>query len=162
MNAIEPIQWCSGFATGVPEIDLQHRILIDRFNNVSSRLGNDGDLADWQHVGYEVLSYALYHFSTEEKLAEQYGYDREEVADALSHREDHRRFTEYMEKVRDRLNLGEQIPKAEFLAFVAEWLLKHIAHSDHDLGAFICAKQRASKADKEHSHVPTHSISRKG
>ena len=143
MSTIETIDWCLAFDTGIPEIDLQHRILINKFNGISSRLRNGGDLTGWEHAAYEVLSYALYHFSTEEKLAERYGYDREAVAEALSHKEDHQSFTQYIEQVRDRLQSGKHVPPGELLHFAGDWLLKHIAHSDHQLGAFINAKQKA-------------------
>jgi hemerythrin-like metal-binding protein len=139
------IQWHSDFETGIPEIDLQHRVLIARFNEANATLHDHSGLEVWEHFTYDLLSYALYHFSTEEKQAADYGYDQEERADAQAHCEQHRSFATRITNMRQQLHAGERPSRAEFLGFLSDWLVKHILHTDKRLGAFIAAKRRLAR-----------------
>ena len=53
--------------TGVPEIDRQHRILVDAL--IEARASLSGDPADplFERITRDLLAYAIYHFDTEEQ-----------------------------------------------------------------------------------------------
>lgn len=140
-NTTEVIAWCSDFDTGIAEIDLQHRMLIDTFNRATAELRDDSGLGTWEYVAHEFLGYAVYHFSTEERLAAAHGYDVEESAEALAHYEEHRSVLAQLGQVRARFRSEGCASKAEFISFLRSWLLKHILQSDQRLTAFIRAKQ---------------------
>lgn len=144
-DRMKPIQWNSEFETGVAEIDLQHRVLIGRFNEANATLHDHSGLDVWEHFTYDLLSYALYHFSTEEKQAADFGFDREESADALAHREQHRSFSAHITSMREQLHAGARPSRKQFLGFLSTWLVEHILHTDKRLGAFIVAKRQMAR-----------------
>ena len=91
-----------------------------------------------------MLSYALYHFDTEEDLMQEFGY--QEDGDAMQrHLEQHRAFSKQVVSARDSLRAGANISAQELLEFLNTWLVNHILNTDRKLGAFIVAKRSASQ-----------------
>lgn len=143
----EPILWSRDFDTGIAEIDFQHRNLVRMFNKADAGLSDESSIGVWEHVLHEFLGYAIYHFWTEEDLAQQYGYGHEKTAEASEHFELHRAFAEQVNLIRARLRSGEKLRKAELIDYLRDWLTHHIVDNDTWLVAFILDKQRqASRA----------------
>lgn len=138
------MNWSREFETGIAEIDLQHHNLVKMFNQASSELREDSGRGVWENITHEFQGYALYHFWTEEDLAAQYGYAPEKNAAAAAHFEQHRLFSEEISKIRQRIRSGAHIAKADYLAFLRDWLSQHITDSDRWLVAFVLEKQRIS------------------
>ena len=74
MEFEQTLQWSDRFLTGVVEIDDQHRILVGILNEAGFRLSRDGGVDYLEQVTSDLLSYAIYHFATEERLMLQYDY----------------------------------------------------------------------------------------
>ena len=153
MNSPETIVWRSNFETGVAEIDEQHRILVNTLNDANAKLRDDSDFDIWERCTRDLLSYALYHFNTEETLAAKYGYNNEESADAMSHWQQHRSFSAKVVQVREGLKSGNRISKNDLIAFLNGWLVDHILTTDHCLAAFICEKRRQLEASSHPRQV---------
>ena len=134
--------WNDSLKTGVPEIDEQHRILVHTLNEAAEKLVADASLDVLATITQDLLSYALYHFETEEALMHAYGYaaDRDDIA---RHLEEHRNFSAQVVCVRNDLKAGILIPPQELLDFLNHWLVNHIMHTDKRLAAFIIAKRDA-------------------
>ena len=62
----ELIVWNDNLVTGVAEIDEQHRILVNSINEANTRLANNISAEILDQITRDLLSYALYHFETEE------------------------------------------------------------------------------------------------
>jgi hemerythrin-like metal-binding protein len=141
-SSTELIVWSQDLETGIAEIDFQHRNLVDTFNRAGAELGDDSNEVVWERFTYELLSYALYHFSTEEKLATQHAYDQENEEEAQAHQAQHRYYTKQLTAIREQLRLGVLVEKARFLDFLRNWLIEHILHTDQQLATFIHDKAR--------------------
>jgi hemerythrin-like metal-binding protein len=143
MNApshAEPIIWEESFATGVAEIDEQHQILVHTLNEANARLTDASSFELLESITRDLLSYALYHFETEEHLMEEYAYPRERGEDAEQHLQQHRAFSAKVVAVREEIKAGRRIPRDELLAFLNNWLINHILNTDKRLGAYIVSR----------------------
>ena len=135
--------WNQNLMTGVPEIDEQHKILVHTLNEATEKLAPNPTLDVLASITQDLLSYALYHFETEEALMQEYGYEADK-ADIALHLEEHRNFSAQVVCVRNDLKAGILIPPQELLDFLNHWLVSHIMHTDRRLAAFIVAKRDAA------------------
>ncbi len=133
--------WSDDFATGVAEIDEQHMILVHTLNEAAEKLSRDTSQETLERITQDLLSYALYHFETEEELMQRFGYADNGDGAADQHLAQHRAFSAKVIDVREGLKSGVKISAAELLDFLNQWLVNHILNTDKKLGAFIIAKQ---------------------
>lgn len=146
--APQPLAWRQDFATGVAIMDDQHRALIKMLNEASTQLTDRSPLADVARIVQGLLSYAGYHFQTEEKLMAEHGYEKHRSMPAADHIKAHRAFAEKVIAVKAQIDAGQRIPKADLESFLTNWLTDHILHTDKELGAFIRDQQARAAAAK--------------
>jgi hemerythrin-like metal-binding protein len=140
---VPQLVWNESLMTGVPEIDEQHMILVHTLNQAAEKLSRDAGLEVLEPITRDLLSYALYHFDTEEDLMQHYGYDAAVHEDAKLHLEQHRSFSAKVVTVRENLKLGILIPPNDLIEFLNGWLVNHILNTDKRLASFIIAKRAA-------------------
>ncbi len=141
MEKPAPLVWNDSLITGVPEIDEQHHILVHTLNEAGEKLSHGASLDDYEAITHELLSYALYHFETEEVLMQEYGYAQDEASDAHRHEAEHRSFPQQVIPVREQPKAGTLTPPSALMAFLNDWLLRHIMLTDKRLAAFILARR---------------------
>ncbi|MBL0284595.1 MAG: hemerythrin family protein [Zoogloea sp.] len=124
-----PLIWNDSLMTGVPEIDEQHRILVHTFNEASEKLCGESAPEVLEAITQDLLSYALYHFETEELLMRDAGYESEDGADARRHRAEHRDFSTQVLGLRDRIKADIPVAAARIAGFSAQ--LAGDAHHAH-------------------------------
>ena len=139
----QPIVWNDTYTVGVPEIDEQHMILVHTLNEAGVKLAHDSRQELLEQITQDLLSYALYHFDTEEGLMQEYGYPDGPGGDMAQHLEQHRTFSAKVVAAREGLKVGTAISPADLLDFLNTWLINHILNTDKMLGAFIIAKRSA-------------------
>lgn len=130
----EPIVWNVSLATGVEVIDEQHKILINMINDANERLDEKSGRDILEQVILDLMSYALYHFDTEEELMVENQYP---AADKESHFEQHRVFSNTVSNLQQDIRQGKLITREELLSFLNNWLINHILHTDQQLGKFL-------------------------
>lgn len=133
-NASEPIVWNASLVTGVPVIDEQHQILVNMLNDANVRLGAGAGRDAVEGIVRELISYALYHFDTEEELMVEEGYGDE---DRDRHFAEHRSFSARVSEVQQQLAQGRVISRDDLLGFLNAWLVNHIQKTDQQLGHFL-------------------------
>ena len=126
------IQWSEDFVIGVPEIDNQHKALVEKLNNLIDTYNDNPDkIRDALDF---LIDYALLHFETEERFMEQYNYPglNEQI-------EEHRKFTKTVNQfVDDFLMMGPTPEIAKRIEKeVIEWIEHHILNVDKKIGKFI-------------------------
>jgi hemerythrin-like metal-binding protein len=136
-----PLLWNESYNTGVSEVDEQHRILVNTLNEANVKLTDESSLELFEQITRDLLSYALYHFETEEGIMKECGYAEENLTEYELHLHEHRSFSSTVVSIRDGLKLGKRVPRDELLAFLNNWLINHILHTDKLLGAFVASKQ---------------------
>lgn len=121
--------WSENYATGIREIDMQHKKLVSIGAKLEDML-NTGDSVDYYDYILETLEelkdYTEYHFSFEEKKMEECGYENFE-----QHRMEHLYFVKRIDRLSmqdiDSSQLGVI---TETLNFLAKWLFSHILNAD--------------------------------
>ena len=146
--ATAQIAWREDFATGVAIMDDQHRALIRMLNEASTQLTDRSPLPEVARIVQGLLSYAGYHFQTEEKLMAENGYGQQRALPAAEHLKAHRSFADKVVAVKAQIDAGQRIPKADLESFLSNWLSDHILHTDKELGAFVRDQQNRAAAAK--------------
>lgn len=140
------LEWSEALTTGVAEIDEQHMILVHTLNAASEKLAIESSAETLGEITQDLLSYALYHFDTEEELMQQYGYQAGSADDAQLHLEQHRSFSNKVVSVREGLKTGVLIAPEALIGFLNDWLVNHIQNTDKRLARFILDKRGSATA----------------
>ena len=146
------IEWSDAMLTGVAEIDQQHRILVDTLSEVRTKLTDEAPASLFEQITRDVLAYAIYHFDTEERLMQQYGYAAAAPEEAAGHLDAHRRFSEQVVALRTEARLGKTGSRTALRQLLEGWLVGHILNTDQGLGQFIGAATSSPKSPSSRSH----------
>lgn len=136
-----PPVWNDSFATGIAKIDEQHKVLVTTLNEANIRLGVEPSRELLDGITLNLLSYALYHFETEEGLMQASGYGIARPDDDAKHRQEHRMFSQTVVKMREGIKEGQLISREELIGFLSLWLMNHILYTDKKLGAYLAERQ---------------------
>ena len=130
---MKDLVWDKTLSVDVPEIDADHRKLVDLFNLLNrSVLG--GDAPDYINaVMEELVSCTAWHFKHEERLMLKYGYDG-----ALAHKTEHEDLIASAKALQQSLQTEGKPVMSEDIAFLEHWLTGHILGADMELGAYLC------------------------
>lgn len=135
--------WSEAYATGVGEIDAQHRELLEQVDRLLGAIERDaaavGRLLDF------LGDYALSHFEMEERLMERHGFPHAEA-----HREAHAGFVRAFGRIRFDYDLdGLTEGMVELITgWLVEWLKGHILDMDRVLGRWLVARGEADAAHR--------------
>jgi hemerythrin-like metal-binding protein len=132
------IVWTDKLVTGIAKIDEQHQILVNLFNEANAKLTANNNVEFVEKITRDLLSYALYHFETEEELMQEYGY----IEDADIHIGQHRSFSAKVVAMRNDIKAGILISREDLLSFLNSWLIDHILNTDKKLAAFLLASEQ--------------------
>lgn len=137
MDIKMPIVWNNTFEVGINEMDEQHRILVATLNEANERLNEDASISVLHNITKDLLSYALYHFETEEELMQKYDYRSKRPEEFEEHMRQHREFSAQMVHVHESIKSGHPIDKETLIGFLVNWLINHINKTDKKLGKFL-------------------------
>jgi hemerythrin len=127
--------WSDKFAVNILEIDAQHKRLIELINMLydAMKQGKGKDVLG--KVLADLVTYTVYHFSTEEKLFQKFGYPEYEV-----HKKEHDNLTLKAKDLKEKFNQGKTMITIEVMNFLKDWLNNHILNSDTQYGPFLNSK----------------------
>lgn len=119
--------WEKRYETGVEFIDKQHKRLISIINDLHYGLHSRfKDKADaFAKAAKEAVQYVQTHFHDEEEWMEKTAYP-----DIEWQKEQHRKFIAALLKDTKEFDAGRVYSAFEFLKFLKEWLISHIAVED--------------------------------
>lgn len=132
---METFEWTHLFETGLPEVDQQHRRLVELVN----QLGRNVDSASPEHIDQALQAlaeYTVYHFTSEEAIMEV-NHVAQTYVDR--HKETHRRFVRQVQDWIARRKDKESISLHQLLDFLSNWLIFHILGDDQSLGRQVAA-----------------------
>lgn len=126
--------WEERLATGIKEIDVQHKELFESINNLictcNEGKGKEtvGDVIDF------VGDYVSNHLQSEEKYMNDFHY-----LDYENHKAEHDHFKEEFNSVKDQFN---EEGASSFLALqvnqkIVNWLILHVSRTDKKLANFL-------------------------
>jgi hemerythrin len=142
---LESFQWDACFETGLPDVDEQHRRLVDHINRFGTLVAAgtiDANIID--AVLDELTTYAALHFRNEDALMSSVGLDTRHV---LAHGASHTNFLAEVGRMREDATSGD-LTKAEFLLrFLIHWLAYHILGQDQTMARQVAAVRAGAKPD---------------
>jgi hemerythrin len=124
------LEWLKTFETGVPEIDTQHRRLVERAAEIRQRLVAGQGCQDL--VG-RFADELIEHFRTEEEILDRHHFP---------HVHEHRgRHDELMARARQIVGLcngaGHECPAVDCIEALADFLIADILESDLRFKSFL-------------------------
>ncbi len=125
------IPWNDAFIVGVPEIDGQHRELVDLLNRLHTE-SQDGHHEIAPATFERLEEHAMLHFKVEETLMKMLGY-----AEYDSHRQDHGELLAQLKILRQQFADGAQ--RQQVIGRLRDWFLGHIGQRDVELASFLDA-----------------------
>jgi hemerythrin len=128
------IGWQESFSIGVLDIDIQHKLLFEKFQafKIAYDLGKEPE--ELFRLFWFVEAYIVSHFRDEERLMQQIGFP-----DYPSQHQQHTAFSDQVGVLKERLRI--EGPTKELLAtittFIGGWLINHISTRDVEIGRFM-------------------------
>jgi hemerythrin len=129
---MKDLVWDRTLSVDVPEIDEDHRRLVDLFNLLNHAVQEGESQAYVDAIMEELIACTVWHFKHEERLMLKHGYEG-----LAEHRTEHEDLIASVQALQQRLHdqgkpvLGDQI------AFLEHWLTGHIFGADMKMGAYL-------------------------
>lgn len=118
------ITWDDALLVEVDVIDRQHRKLVKLINDLDEALVAGKAPALMNSIFGELESYIVTHFSTEERVFEDFG-----ALDLEDHRREHEAFTRKIGEMRRQFEHDGRAAN-EVMQYLADWLVSHILGRD--------------------------------
>ena len=128
------IEWANSMSTGVELIDSQHKMLLEKLNNISEAIENEQGVEVITRTLDFMMNYTDFHFGTEENHMEKTSYPRMEY-----HKRMHKEFVDTLKNmILEFQEDGATHRLAESVnVFLFNWLVKHIKGVDGAFGKFL-------------------------
>jgi hemerythrin len=133
------VDWHDSYSIGIRLIDDQHKELINLTNRLhqASVYGWENSKVAFMSAIRAAVDYVGYHFGTEEKIMERIHYP-----DYKSHKKEHSDFVkEVLRQVQD-FQADQKVSANDFVLFLKNWVLAHIAVCDKKLGMYLVKMKR--------------------
>jgi hemerythrin len=132
---MKKLDWNDKFSIGLPDIDDQHKKLINIINMMNDVFeGNVSEQSSLKIVLLEMEDYLQYHFKTEEDFMQIINYP-----DFASHKTEYNYFIDAVKNFVEQLNENRDIAK-DLLIFLYNWLSNHILNLDQKIGQYVNKK----------------------
>ncbi len=128
------IEWDNSLSVGVELIDEQHKMLIQKLNDLSKAIEkSQGEVETVKTLGF-MVDYTDFHFSAEEELMAERNYP------GLEHQK--KQHAEFKSNLKQLVEDFEEEGATKALAtsidtYLINWLIKHIEGVDMKLGEFL-------------------------
>jgi hemerythrin len=128
------VEWDDKYSVGIPLIDEQHRELIRLTNELyQGCLAGDDKARNFFFTAIRgAMDYVKRHFSAEEKILQNIRYPHLE-----EHRKQHEDFVRKMVTDVQSFQEGKKFVPNNFVRFLRDWVLSHIAIVDAQYAAYI-------------------------
>jgi hemerythrin-like metal-binding protein len=122
------MNWSSALASGIQDIDDQHKKLIEISNRLYAAMQRNEDKQSIGSLLDQLIEYTSYHFKFEEDLMEKHG-----VTGVPTHREQHAKLVNDVVEHQARFRKGDAL-STDLMAFLRDWLVNHIMKTDRAFG----------------------------
>lgn len=132
------MEWTPAFEVGVEQMDRQHRQLVKILNELHRAMLAGSQPRDMMRVMEELILYTKYHFTTEERLMDEFAYPG-----AALHKQKHQALTAKVEEYAEEVLKGRATVSLSILQFLKDWLNKHILGTDMEFARFVQSRKAA-------------------
>lgn len=129
------IPWTEDLSVHIAEMDKEHKQLVAMINELHEAMTSGKGKDVLGGVLTRLVDYTRFHFAAEEKLmiSHQYpGY--------LNQKSEHDNLTKKVMDIKARIDAGNMVVTVEVMAFLKDWLTKHIIGMDKKYSSFLNAK----------------------
>ncbi|MGN0728519.1 bacteriohemerythrin [Treponema sp.] len=135
---IEKIEWSDSYILGIPEIDNQHKKLVQIANELyDAALGSDENYSsEMEKILKKLTDYTVYHFSSEENFMRAHEYIGSDA-----HKTAHDNFVNEVNYQIKKLSADKKEDGQRFYSYIVGWVLNHIAKADRVWANFVKSKQ---------------------
>lgn len=120
--------------TGIEAIDAEHRALFDHVNRIADAITRE-DCAAAETLMKEFIQFTRDHFAHEERLMATHGFP-----DWQGHKAEHDAMLQKLGNLSQVCRLPRAAKEPLILAFLTDWVEKHILEADKEIGAFLASK----------------------
>lgn len=125
------IDWTDVLDIGLPEIDGQHKHLIDLSNGLIQAMVSGMGLDVLDGLLKDLRDYTQTHFADEEAYMESINYPK-----LPEQKKMHAQLIREVEDFSERFHGNQAVSPNEVLDFMNGWIIKHIVEMDSQIGAF--------------------------
>lgn len=127
--------WDSSYSVQVQRFDTEHQRLFQIVNQLYDGMKSGRGKDVLQGVLQELVRYTQQHFSEEETVMRQAGYNglQQQI-------DEHKRFVTRVNDLSERFKAGSGALSVELLDVLRDWLVNHIGGMDRQYSAFLNAK----------------------
>ena len=138
-------QWQNSYSVGIKLVDEQHMELINLTNKLyaSCRTGKQSSINTFLDVVHDAVDYTGYHFSTEEKIMARVNYPG-----FPEHKKEHTDFVREVFIRVEEYKAGKSFAPLQFVYFLRDWIVHHIAVSDKKMGDYLIGLKRNGELHK--------------
>ena len=129
------IRWSAAFEIGIDFLDEQHRQILEMINELHRRVANGASQEELERLLDAIVQHIRDHFESEEKTLQEHDYPELE-----EHRQIHARLTRQILDYQKRVKQEKNIISYDLLAFLKDWLTKHICLIDKKYASFLREK----------------------
>lgn len=120
------IEWRAEFETGVPDVDHEHRELVDLINDLDAKIASGDERSRILEFLGEVFARIAAHFALEESIMRKHRYDEYQA-----HKSEHEQL---LDDIRDIMDNVENDPSEDYRAAlsgtVRDWFVNHFKTRD--------------------------------
>ncbi len=124
-TGIKYIEWRDEFSLGIPDVDHEHRELIELINELLEKIAGAGKSPEIMDYLGEILVKISSHFALEEKIMRESGYE-----EYFEHKRDHDRLLDEIREIMDRFEDSEKFDENEFATQLSLWFTEHFRTRD--------------------------------
>lgn len=135
---IKSIKWSEELATGVTELDNQHKEIISRIDAILT-MSSESSEEEIEETLKFFGGYMIEHFETEERFMVKYKYPEYDF-----HKSEHMKFLKEFSLLKRQLKKDHEFSLLPIVvgtkSQTADWIIKHIMSEDRPLANFLKKK----------------------
>ncbi|MDR0723221.1 MAG: bacteriohemerythrin [Treponema sp.] len=128
------VVWEDRYSVGIPSIDEQHKELLVLTNKLydACREGEEKARVYFKEVIRNAVDYVQFHFTSEERIMERINFP-----ELATHKVQHTTFVKQVLAEVKNFENGKTFVPNNFVRFLRDWILTHIAMSDIKYADYI-------------------------
>ena len=131
-NAFAP--WDDSLSVGIDIIDEHHRYLFELVNDLADVVSHKRGAREVARLVKSLDAYAKVHFRSEEQMMTHYGF-----AGLSDQKHQHHAFEAKIHEFYEELHVNPLVAQFDVLAYLRDWLVKHILVEDAQLRSLVSA-----------------------
>ena len=136
-DSTQLLKWKDEFSLGIPEVDFEHRELIELINQSILKINEADSTEDSLYFLGEIHARISSHFALEEKIMRDLGY-----SDFSEHKDDHDRLLDEIRDLMDEYENDLPTDTNSFIDRLSHWFGDHFKTRDAQLHKFLNKAQQ--------------------